>query len=142
MTLLDPHRRLLEDLGLRPEDEDAESTSFGKREQLLHEVDPRDALGQRIAEELRRPYDRLTVSGHELATTDDFAELRVVLHSDELGGVDRDMLGKLTLRDQLLAASKRARHIQAVDAAVEDFGAIWRDRGSEGDVAHTTNERR
>ena len=71
MAFAQPGERAFEHVLARAEDVDAVAAPLGEREQLQHQVDARHALGQRVAEEARRPDDRLPVGADELAAVDD-----------------------------------------------------------------------
>ena len=119
----------LKHLGAGAQEIDAITAALGKLKQRFHEVDAGDTLGKRIAEQPRGPDHALAVGAHQAAAVDDLAQLRVVVHRDELGCVDRHVLRVAARSDGTLDLGQGVRHVQAVDRAAED---VARGQSCEG----------
>ena len=81
----------------------------------MHQVDPRDALGQPVAEDARGPDDGLPVRRGQLAALDGLPEEVVVLDPDELRRIDRDVLVRRARGDVLVDRRDRLVHRQRVE---------------------------
>ncbi len=89
----------------------------------MHEVDARDALGERVAQQARGPDDALPVGVDQLAAGDDLTQPIVLLHRDELRRVDRHVLRVAARGDRVLDGGQRVLHVEPVDGAAQDVGA-------------------
>ena len=138
VALVQPDQGAREHVVPRAEDEHAVAAALGEREQLEHEVDARDARRQRVTQDARRPDDRLAVGGDELGRADDALELAVPAHRDELRRVDGRVLGEVARRDHAVDPVDHLAHVEPVDRAPEDAGAVDRgDMGGDGDGARS-----
>ena len=103
---------------------DAILLALGQREQLLHQVDAGNPLGQWIAKKTRGPDHGLAVGGHELGLCDRLPEARVGAKRHDLCRVERHVLQKALFLHGYPAKGDRFGHPHAVDLAPEHERAI------------------
>ncbi len=125
-----PLDRRRQNLGSASEEVDAEPLVLRDREETEHEVDPGDPLGQRRAQEPRRPDDRLTVRVHERRGVEDSREAFVVPREDDLGRVERHVMAPLPREHSVATAQRRRLEVEPVDSMSED---VDRRRGKRLD---------
>ena len=81
-------QRSSKNVGASAKEEHAEAFGLRDLQKPEHEIDSRDALGQRLAEQPRCPDERLAVGAHELGVSENFSQAPVAPCVDGLGGGD------------------------------------------------------
>ena len=83
---------------------------------------------RRPAEQACRPHDRLAIRGQQVGLADRLAQRLVVLELDDLGRVDRDVVVRRSLANELVDARARGLQIDGMDRHARDahgLEAVW-----------------
>ena len=114
-----PSRRL-DDLLSRAEEVDPPTSPRRGVHDRLEEVDAGDAGADRLSKKPRSPDHGHAVDVDKGAGVDDVAELRRLRGLDDLVHVDRDLLMRAAVTNELVDAVERVEEREAVDPQAEE----------------------
>ena len=130
----DPRTHCVQDLARRAQAEDAIALLVAAAEDAHHQVDPRDPLRERAAQQTPGPDDGRAVGEHEIGREDVLAQRGVARHVDDLGRVHDANPKPRPARDGRVHAVERLLHRdgrdregpQAHQRAALSAGKAWR----------------